>query len=70
MHRESSKHFDRFQAYEPEHVLSGHFLVSPVGWFPENIPQSLVALPFVSLSKEEDSEPINLGESALLFSTN
>jgi hypothetical protein len=52
-------------------LLTGQFLISPVGWLPRGRPLSAMAVSFVSLTKagpESDSE--GLGEDALLFSAN
>lgn len=51
------------------HVLTGQFLISPVGWLPKGKPQSAMAISFVSLAGLGADDDV--GEvDAMLFSAN
>lgn len=62
--------FDRMAEAPCPQVLTGQFLVSPVGWLPKSDPASALAVSFVSLSDGPDVPGGSAGEGALLFSTN
>lgn len=73
MHENLNRPFDRLAKFEPEPepMLTGEFLISPVGWFPSDAPYLAVSASFASL-RHPDGDPMvyGLDDGVLLFSTN
>ena len=73
MHENLNRPFDRLAQFEarPQPILTGAFLIAPVGWLPSDGPFFAVSASFASM-RHDDGDPIvyGLDEGALLFSTN
>ena len=71
------RHFDRTLRHETEesclHILTGQFLIAPVGWLPQGRPQTAKAYALASVNPgdpDQEAESESMGEEGLFFSSN